>query len=61
MILTMVEIQPKSAGGSEGLSSDDFVYSLAAEIREKILSHIDPDSAHPSLIQVTSRTTMLSQ
>lgn len=52
VIVTIMEVQPREAGGGEGKSSDEIAFELADMIKERILMKIDPDDAHPSLLRV---------
>lgn len=52
MIVTIMEVQPRESAGAEGKSSDEIAYELADMIKERIMTKIDPDEAHPILVRV---------
>ncbi|KAF2878695.1 hypothetical protein ILUMI_27474 [Ignelater luminosus] len=67
VIRTIMESQPRSAGGTEGKSSDEIVYELAEGVINAILTVITTDETHPNLYKrdkqgrLPSLTTVLMQ
>ncbi|XP_044766447.1 dynein axonemal heavy chain 6 [Coccinella septempunctata] len=67
VILTILESQPRTAGGGTGKSSDEIVYELADYVIEQILTKIDTDEINPYLLKkddkdrYQSLTTVLLQ
>lgn len=52
VILTILQSQPRSAGGAEGKSSDDIVYDLADAVINVIITKISTDDANLNLFKV---------
>ncbi|KAG8249562.1 Dynein heavy chain 6, axonemal [Homalodisca vitripennis] len=60
VIVTIMEVQPRESAGAEGKSSDEIAFELADMIKERIMTKIDPDEAHPILLRTDSRGTLPS-
>lgn len=66
-LLTITEAYPKSLTGAAGKSDDDIVIEMAIDISEKLMSFIDTDQAHPTIMKTDAKgrlpslTTVLLQ
>ncbi|XP_054276499.1 dynein axonemal heavy chain 6-like [Macrosteles quadrilineatus] len=60
VIVTIMEVQPRESAGTKGKSSDEIAFELADMIRERIITRIDPDETHPSLLRFDSRGSLPS-
>lgn len=67
MITTMLSLQPRESGGGGGMSSDDIVLDLVAEIESQVPAILDKEMAGPNTFVVldtgliSSLDTVLSQ
>ena len=67
MIGTMLQLQPREAGGAEGKSSDDIVLEAAADIKAQIPPLLDKTNSGPNTFRildtglVSSLDTVLAQ
>jgi len=50
-LLTIIEAYPKSLTGAASKSDDDIVIEMAIEISEKLISFIDVDQAHSTIME----------
>nr|CAD7569447.1 unnamed protein product [Timema californicum] len=55
VIGTIVEVQPRESGGTEGRSTDDIVFDLADDILRKLPELIDPENTLPPLLRLDSK------
>lgn len=59
IILTILNSQPRVAGGSAEKSSDEIVFELSETIVERIMKHITTDEALPTLFNVILDYTLV--